>query len=117
MIEVPYRYRARLKRVVDGDTFDLAVDLGHHTGVTARYRLRGVDTPKAHTDEGKAATNFVENWFHDLAQYEQEWPVVIDTHKDERGRWGRWIADVFCATTGDSLAELLLEAELAVDYS
>ena len=41
-----YTYRAKLVKVVDGDTVDLDVDLGFHTTLRIRGRLIGVDTPE-----------------------------------------------------------------------
>lgn len=113
-LEVPYRYRARLKRVVDGDTFDLVVDLGHRTQIITRYRLRGVDTPEIRgeeREEGVAAAEFAHNWFFPVLAAlgdASPWPLVIDTHKDETGRYGRWIADIYEASTGESLADALV---------
>ena len=39
-----YEYKARLLRVVDGDTIDAMVDLGFYVWVKQRIRLYGVDT-------------------------------------------------------------------------
>ena len=39
-----YKYKAKLVRVVDGDTADVMIDLGFDTWVKARLRFKGVDT-------------------------------------------------------------------------
>ena len=39
-----YEYKARLLRVVDGDTVDAMVDLGFNVWIKQRIRLYGVDT-------------------------------------------------------------------------
>ncbi len=36
-----YEYRAKLKKVVDGDTLDFVVDLGFNVHTTIRTRLYG----------------------------------------------------------------------------
>ncbi|GAG20500.1 unnamed protein product, partial [marine sediment metagenome] len=41
-----YTYRAKLDRVVDGDTVDLFVDLGFNICIKDRFRLLGIDTPE-----------------------------------------------------------------------
>jgi micrococcal nuclease len=41
-----YEYNAELKKVVDGDTIDLIVDLGFSTKLEWRFRLVGIDTPE-----------------------------------------------------------------------
>ena len=44
--EPSYRYRAELDRVVDGDTFDVLIDLGFYIRIKERIRLEEVDTPE-----------------------------------------------------------------------
>jgi micrococcal nuclease len=39
-----YIYKAKLKRVVDGDTVDLIVDADFYISVHQRFRLKGIDT-------------------------------------------------------------------------
>jgi micrococcal nuclease len=97
-----WQYRARVARVVDGDTLDLAIDLGFGvtlTGDEARVRLRAIDTAETFgvsTDSDEYATGqrhkaFVEEWVAETG--EQEWPVFVETAKDdERGKYGRWLA-------------------------
>lgn len=61
-----YEYEAELKRVVDGDTLDLIVDLGFSTKVSWRFRLANIDTPEtwrprseAEREHGERAKEFV----------------------------------------------------------
>ena len=44
-----YIYRAKLERVVDGDTVDAMIDLGFDTWVKRRIRFMGVDTWECRT--------------------------------------------------------------------
>lgn len=49
MTDVPdlaWTYRAKLHRVVDGDTLDLLIDLGFGVAVRERVRLLGLDAPE-----------------------------------------------------------------------
>ena len=41
-----YQYRAKLKRVVDGDTIDAIIDLGFKMTTEQRIRLKGINTPE-----------------------------------------------------------------------
>lgn len=41
-----YQYRAKILNVVDGDTFDVDIDLGFHIHIHERVRLLNVDTPE-----------------------------------------------------------------------
>ena len=62
-----YKYKAKLMRVVDGDTVDVDIDLGFGVWLRKeRIRLRGIDTPESRTrDEvekkyGLLAKNFLQ---------------------------------------------------------
>lgn len=50
---------ATVKRVIDGDTLILLLDLGWHITYEARCRLVGCDAPEISSDEGQAAKAFV----------------------------------------------------------
>ena len=44
-----YEYKAKLDRVIDGDTVDAMIDLGFDTWVHKRIRLEGIDAPETRT--------------------------------------------------------------------
>ena len=44
-----YIYRAKIDRVVDGDTVDAMIDLGFDTHIKRRIRLHGLDTWESRT--------------------------------------------------------------------
>ena len=44
-----YTYRAKLDRVIDGDTIDANIDLGFDITIHKRIRLAGIDTPESRT--------------------------------------------------------------------
>jgi hypothetical protein len=44
-----YVYKAKLDRVVDGDTIDATIDLGFDTWAFRRIRLAGIDAPETRT--------------------------------------------------------------------
>ena len=45
-IEPDYKYKAKLGRVVDGDTIDVIMHLGFYVELKERLRLEGVNTPE-----------------------------------------------------------------------
>lgn len=106
----PWTFRARVERVVDGDTYDLVIDLGFGIRARQRVRLRGIDTHEvygvAHSSEeyalGSAESAFVREWFAEAAAAGREWPVLI--HTRDTGKYGRYIADVWRASDGNDLA-------------
>ncbi len=103
-----YEYRAKVLRVVDGDTVDFEVDLGFRVSVKVRTRLEGVDTPeRGHQDWTKAKDMCAELLrstadvlYEDEA--DEEWWVTIQTYKT--GKYGRWITKINGVT--DKLAEI-----------
>ena len=44
-----YEYKAKLIRVVDGDTIDAEIDLGFKIFIKERIRFAGIDTPESRT--------------------------------------------------------------------
>ena len=112
-----YEYRATLARIIDGDTYDLEIDLGLRVQTRARVRLRGVDTPEtygvpagsAEWTRGQAAKVFVRAWF------ERHGPaLIVRTFKDRTGKFGRWIVELEDAGRSARLSEDLLAAGHAV---
>lgn len=106
-----YVRRARVVRVIDGDTFVADVDLGYHTTMTESFRLSGVDCPELHGEtklKGEAAKLFTVMWFGRIGG--QFWLKSIKTEK-----FGRWLAEVY-DDSGASLRNALLTAGHAVPY-
>jgi len=86
-----YLYKAKIVGVYDGDTYTALVDLGF--GITTQMKLRafGIDTPEMRGDEkieGKRVRDYVRNLI--LSK-----EVVIRTVKDKKGKYGRYLAEVF----------------------
>lgn len=86
-----YTYRAIVDRVVDGDTYDVTVDLGFKIYHKIRVRLRNVDTPEVFgsraSEAGRIAAAYVTNMI--LGK-----EVVITTYKTNAKSFDRWVADV-----------------------
>lgn len=88
-----YHYKAKLIRVIDGDTVKVAIDLG--LGVTKKETLRllMVNTPEIRTKNKKEkvqaykAKRFVEDWFS-----EHNLECRVKTFKDKKGKYGRYLA-------------------------
>jgi len=113
-----YKYAAKLKRVVDGDTLDTIIDLGFRMTTEQRIRLKGVDTPEIWRQsksseeykKGMEAKNFV---IQRLEQNQNNF--VIKTEK-EAGVYGRFIGTIFLPDTEESLNDELLRKGYAKPY-
>ena len=103
-----YEYRAKLKKVVDGDTLDFVVDLGFNVHTTIRTRLMGVDTPERGHPDWKKATAECAKLLSAVADVkgsalgQPEHYFTIKTYK--QGKYGRWLVQIDGVT--DKLAEI-----------
>ena len=109
-----YEYRATIRRVVDGDTVDITLDLGFDILYNNRIRLLGIDTPESRTRDleekklGLAAKDRVK----ELCPVGST--VTVKTTKDGRGKFGRILGEIY---VGDvNVNKLLKEEGHAVEY-
>ena len=84
-----YEYRCKIRRVVDGDTVDVDIDLGFGMWIhNERIRLYGVDTPESRTRDleekkyGLLAKSFVLSYLPE-GSYQ-----TLVTVKDKAGKFG-----------------------------
>ena len=104
-----FEYRARIVRVIDGDTVVAEIDLGFHVSLRATLRLAGIDTPEVRgptREAGHAATEYLELLLKKLAGPERQ--LTVRTQKDRTGKYGRYLAVL---VAGDrNLNETLVQA-------
>jgi micrococcal nuclease len=93
-----YQYNAVIQKVVDGDTIEIDIDLGLSTWIHGeRIRLYGIDTPEvygvkkgsAEWEKGNETSTFVKQYLKENDQ------VVIETIKDKREKYGRYLALIY----------------------
>jgi micrococcal nuclease len=87
-----YEYRAKVARVVDGDTVDFYVDLGFKVIIKIRGRLMRVDTPERGHSDWTKATNMCTDLLNELTAQDKDGYITIKTGKT--GKYGRWLVDV-----------------------
>ncbi|MGW2223744.1 thermonuclease family protein, partial [Nonomuraea sp. NPDC001684] len=100
-----YVYAATVAKVVDGDTLDLAVDLGFGISTKIRARLAGVYAPELGTPEGEDAAAFTRAW---VAEHGPGF--LARTFRDRKERYGRYLATLTPAGGGQALGEALVAA-------
>ncbi len=96
-----YEYHARVRRIVDADTLDLAVDLGFHVAVNVRVRVLDLWAPERHTSAGKAADLFAITLLGDAPE------VIVRTKLDRT--FDRWLGEIRLPD-GTSYAERVIAA-------
>ena len=114
-----YEYKCQeIKKVVDGDTVDIVLNLGFNILHAVRVRLASIDTPEIRTrdlDEkarGLLAKEFLKNW---LSQEHEKKKIVIKTFKKSKGKFGRVLAEIWVNDV--NVNEDMIECYHAVPYS
>jgi len=108
-----YEYNCEVKRVVDGDTVDVVIDLGFDIAYSSRVRLFGIDTPESRTrDKDEKARGLISKDF--LKSYLDKGGVVIRTRKDKKGKFGRVLGEMVVEDI--NINELMIKEHHAVKY-
>ena len=114
-----YEYRCNIVKIIDGDTVDVDIDLGFGVWMrNERVRLHGIDTPESRTRDleekkyGLLAKSFL------IKMLEDEGGIVLKTHKDAEGKFGRILGELWRTTEyGDqSINQYLVDKHHAVRY-
>ncbi len=111
-----YTYKAKLDRVVDGDTVDALVDLGFDTWKKVRIRFYGIDAYESRTrdleekEKGLAAKQRVIDVLN-----ENNNEFTLKSHGV--GKYGRCLGEIFVETLGEtSLQKTLINEGHGVEY-
>jgi micrococcal nuclease len=88
-MEVPYIYRGKVIKIVDGDTVVIQIDLGFNMTMIDSFRLYGINAPEMSTQAGKDTKLYLGY----ILPLNSE--IVVQTHKDKREKYGRWLAKIF----------------------
>lgn len=110
-----YEYQAIIKRVVDGDTVDIDIDLGF--GVILkdeRVRIMGIDTPESRTSD-KTEKVFGLASKERLKSLLGKKSILKCKEYDSKGKFGRILGD-FTTNDGRMVTDVLVEEGHAVAY-
>jgi len=114
-----YEYRAKVNKVVDGDTVDVDIDLGFGVWLhDERVRIMGIDTPESRTSDevekvfGIAAKNRLKELLGETAILKTQ---VDKSGEDAKGKFGRILGD-FVAPDGRMITEIMIEEGHCVPY-
>lgn len=92
MDKVLYHYKAKIVEVYDGETCTIDIDLGLHTWIKGeKIRLNRINAPELRGTErtkGLKSRDFLR-----LLILDKE--VFIETIKDKKEKYGRYLADVW----------------------
>ena len=115
-----YEYRAKVIKVVDGDTVDVDIDLGFGVWLKdERVRIMGIDTPESRTRD-KVEKKFGLAAKARLKELLGATPIlktqVGKGGEDMKGKFGRILGD-FLTEDGKKCGELLIKEGHAVKYT
>lgn len=106
-----YTYKAKLDRVVDGDTVDAHIDLGFDITIHKRIRLAGIDTPESRTRD-------LEEKARGLASKDRLIELLEDGNfileSKEVGKYGRVLGTLIIEDM--NINKTLVEEGFAVEY-
>ena len=114
-----YEYKVKVRRVVDGDTVDVDIDLGFGVWLyKQRVRLYGIDTPESRTRDleekkfGLKAKEYLKKWI----TTEDDRVVSLLSHGS--GKFGRILGELFVTFNSDkvNVNETMIEDHHAVKY-
>ena len=114
-----YEYRARVLKVIDGDTVDVDIDLGFGVVLTdERVRIMGIDTPESRTRDkvekkfGLASKARLKELLGKTAILKTQ---INKNGEDMKGKFGRILGD-FVSVDGRMVTDILVEEGHAVAY-
>ena len=111
-----YEYKATVKRIIDGDSLVLDIDLGFYMFMNeTKIRLYGLDTPEMNSEDPllRLQAIMATRYLYDNLQVGEK--VTIKTVLDKREKYGRLLATVF-TKEGLNINEGLIQNKLAVPY-
>lgn len=114
----PYIYKVReVRKVIDGDTVDLIIDLGFNISLTKRVRLTGIDAPESRTRDLKEKAFGLEakEWLKKHLEDSEEILIKTDLGGGSE-KFGRALGLLFVNAEDTSLNEQMIEYGYAWVY-
>lgn len=110
-----YQYKVKkIKRVIDGDTVDVDIDLGFHITLSQRVRLKGIDAAEIRTKDlkEKEIGLIAKKWLEEELFKTGEW--IIETEKEDK--YGRMLGTFYLNGDKVTLNSKMLNEKIAEYY-
>lgn len=111
-----YEYRAKVERVIDGDTVDLIIDLGFKMTTVQRCRLLRINAPETR-GETREAGERSKSYLQSLLTLRQRDKLIVRTEKDDS--FGRYLAELLVTEddgTVTNVNQAMLDSGHAAEY-
>jgi micrococcal nuclease len=110
-----YQYKIKkIHRIIDGDTIDVAIDVGFHITINQRVRLKGIDAAETRTKDLKEKSEglMAKEWLEKELSREGEW--VIETTKEDK--YGRILGTLYLVGDPVTVNERMVNDGIAKPY-
>ena len=115
-----YEYRAKIIKVIDGDTVDVDIDLGFGVVLTdERVRMMGIDTPESRTRDkvekkfGLASKARLKEILGKQAILQTQ---INRNGEDMKGKFGRILGDFLVYDSSEDATKRLTEVMISQGY-
>jgi micrococcal nuclease len=109
---IDYRYKAKLGRVIDGDTLEMDIDLGFSVWVAVRIRLARINAPELNSPspEERAGATRAKEWL--IQRFASNRECRLQSRRGDK--YGRWLGEI--THDNANLSDEMLSLGLAVAY-
>jgi len=104
----------KIKKIVDGDTIDVDIDLGFGVTMTHRVRLKGINAAETRTLDSNEKKKGLEakSWLEKELSKDGEW--IIETTKEDK--YGRYLGTLYCVGDPVTVNERMLNEGFAEPF-
>lgn len=110
-----YQYKIKsIRKIIDGDTIDVDIDLGFGIIISHRVRLTGINAAETRTLnlEEKAKGVAAKDWLK--KELSREGELIIETEKEDK--YGRYLGILYYEGDFVSINQKMLNEEVAKPY-
>jgi micrococcal nuclease len=111
-----YHYRAFVTGVYDGDSITVRFDYGFNLiQSNQKIRLYGINAPEIRGDSRRSGLKS-RDWLREKILDKN---IIIQTYKDKKGKYGRWLGIIYEITEDGEMINLndqMVSLGLAVQY-
>lgn len=112
-----YNYKAKLIKIIEGDTVDAEIDLGFDIKIRQRIKLYGIVTPDARSKDITEQERAIEVKSKLLELLGKEF--IVETVHNKRGKYGRTMGIIYVKYDDElvNVNNLLIELGLAHQHN
>ena len=104
-----YLYKGYVDSIYDGDSCAIILDLGFGITKKVKIRLAHINTPELRGEERPEGI-IARDYLRGLILHKD---VIVETIKDRKGKYGRWLGEIFIDDGKTNVNELLVTEGLA----